>query len=49
MNAWLTFSLIFLGIWTVIWIMKPSTRREMMWASYYEHIRWYKIQGDYNV
>ncbi len=33
MNAWLTFSLILLGIWFVIWITKPSLRKEMMWVS----------------
>ncbi|MFA5796427.1 MAG: lycopene cyclase domain-containing protein [Candidatus Woesearchaeota archaeon] len=33
MNAWLTFSLILLGIWAVIWIVKPSVRKEMIWAS----------------
>src|SRR3989339_24114 len=33
MNAWLTFSLILLGIWAVIWIVKPLIRKEMLWAS----------------
>ncbi len=33
MNAWLTFSLIFLGIWFIIWIAKPLVRKEMLWAS----------------
>ncbi|MBR9690682.1 hypothetical protein GOV08_03275 [Candidatus Woesearchaeota archaeon] len=33
MNAWLTFSMILLGIWAVIWTAKPSVRKQMMWAS----------------
>ncbi|MEK6974369.1 MAG: lycopene cyclase domain-containing protein [Nanoarchaeota archaeon] len=33
MNAWLAFSFIFLGIWGVVWIAKPSLRKEMIWAS----------------
>src|SRR3989339_1374939 len=33
MNPWLTFSLILLGIWTLIWIVKPSVRKEMLWVS----------------
>ena len=33
MNAWLSFSLILLGIWLAIWIVKPSLRKEMMRVS----------------
>ncbi len=33
MNEWLAFSLILLGIWLVIWLIKPSIRKEMFWAS----------------
>lgn len=33
MNEWLTFSLILLGIWFVIFIAKPLLRKEMFWVS----------------
>ncbi len=33
MNAWLTFSLILLGIWVLIWLIKPLIRKEMILAS----------------
>ncbi len=33
MHEWLTFSLILLGIWLVIFIAKPSVRKEMFWVS----------------
>jgi len=33
MNAWLFFSLILLGIWVIIWVIKPMIRKKMMWAS----------------
>ncbi len=33
MNAWLTFSLILLGIWVIVWLLRASTRKEMLWAS----------------
>ncbi len=32
-NAWLIFSMILLGIWLVIWIVKPLLRKEMLWVS----------------
>ncbi|MBI2136768.1 hypothetical protein HYU06_06880 [Candidatus Woesearchaeota archaeon] len=33
MNEWLIFSLILLGIWAVIWLVKPTLRKEMLWTS----------------
>ncbi len=33
MNAWLTFSLIFLVIWVIIFLFKPKLRKEMFWSS----------------
>ncbi|MBI5073116.1 hypothetical protein HZA99_04820 [Candidatus Woesearchaeota archaeon] len=33
MNPWLTFSLLFLGIWFIIFLAKPTLRREMFWVS----------------
>ena len=33
MHEWLTFSLILLGIWFVIFLVRPFVRREMFWVS----------------
>lgn len=33
MHEWLIFSLILLGIWAVIFIVKPLLRKEMLWVS----------------
>ncbi len=33
MLEWLTFSLVLLGIWFVIFLVKPLVRREMFWVS----------------
>lgn len=33
MNPWLTFSLILLGIWALIFLVRPLLRKEMLWAS----------------
>ncbi|MBI5001868.1 hypothetical protein HZC31_00620 [Candidatus Woesearchaeota archaeon] len=32
-NPWLTFSLLFLGVWLLIFLAKPTVRREMFWVS----------------
>lgn len=32
-NPWLTFTLILLGVWVVFWAVRPSVRKEMLWAS----------------
>ena len=42
-NPWLTFSLLFLGVWLIIYLVKPVVRREMLWSSIYEHARWYAV------
>jgi hypothetical protein len=33
MHEWLIFSLILLGIWFVVYIVKPALRKEMFWVS----------------
>ncbi len=33
-NEWLTFSLILLGIWAVIFLIGKKSRKEMLWASF---------------
>jgi len=33
LNPWLVFSLILLGIWLFIWIIKKKVRKEMLWFS----------------
>ena len=32
-NPWLSFSLVLLVIWAVIWLLKPAVRKEMLWVS----------------
>lgn len=32
-NPWLVFSLVFLGVWLIVWLVRPSLRKEMLWAS----------------
>lgn len=32
-NPWLVFSLVFLGVWFVVWMVRPALRKEMLWAS----------------
>lgn len=34
-NPWLTFSLILLGIWLVIFLFIPKSRKEMLWVSFF--------------
>ncbi len=33
LNPWLTFSLLLLGIWLIIFLTKPRLRKEMFWVS----------------
>ena len=33
LNPWLTFSLLFLAVWLIIWLLKPKLRKEMFWVS----------------
>ena len=33
LNSWLILSLMFLGVWFIIWIARGKLRKEMLWAS----------------
>ena len=33
LNEWLTFSLILLGIWFIVFLLNKKSKKEMLWAS----------------